>query len=259
MDTTNDPFYKSPQWTVKCIVIVVSALVSAGICIMAIVFFSTLPDVSGLNKHNPDTTALMRLRLLQAESKKQTYKIRQYWVPFNAIPDLLKKAVRITEDASFYQHEGIDYTELKEAIKENWEEKRFVRGASTITQQLAKNLYLTTDRSLLRKLKEYFIAKRLEEQLSKARIFHLYLNIIELGDGLFGVEAASRYYFGKSVRFLTLEEIVRLTAIIPRPLITDPNGGDGWLRWKARWILRTLKRYGYINQHQYRRTVRRFQ
>ncbi|HES59481.1 MAG TPA: penicillin-binding protein, partial [Caldithrix sp.] len=115
-------------------------------------------------------------------------------------------------------------------------------------QQLAKNLYLSTEKSFLRKIKEYFIAKRLEKELSKYRIFHLYLNVIEFGRGVFGVEAASRFYFGKSVGNLTLEEMVRLTAIIPRPLITNPKGNSRWLKWKCKWILRKLALYNYIDQ-----------
>ncbi|MEJ2545092.1 MAG: transglycosylase domain-containing protein [Calditrichaceae bacterium] len=136
-------------------------------------------------------------------------------------------------------------------IKRNFEEGKLARGGSTITQQLAKNLYLSTEKSFLRKLKEYFIAQRLEKELSKYRIYHLYLNIIEFGPGIFGVEAASRYYFKKSVKNLNLEEMVRLTAIIPRPLITNPKGHSGWLKWKCKWILRKLALYNYIDQATY--------
>lgn len=217
--------------------------------------YRRLPDVEYLRNKNPETTALIELRKAQAEKEGKPLTIKQRWVSFRQIPKLLRQAVRITEDAGFYQHEGLDYTELKESLKRNWEEGEYVRGGSTITQQLAKNLYLSTEKSLTRKIKEYFIAKRLERSLSKNRIFHLYLNCIEFGRGIFGVEAAARHYFNKSVSQLTLEEIVRLTAVIPRPLVTSPKSNGGWLKWKARWILGKLKLYKYISKEQYDSTI----
>jgi monofunctional biosynthetic peptidoglycan transglycosylase len=198
--------------------------------VLTLSLFLGLPDVSGLKEDNPVQTALMMLRLKQAEKKGTPLAISQEWVPFANIPQLLKDTVRIAEDANFYWHEGIDFDELKEAIKRNIRERKFARGASTITQQLAKNLYLSTSKSLLRKFKEYFIAQRLEKALTKNRIFELYLNIIELGPGIFGIQAASRHYFSHPVETLTLGEIVRLTAVIPRPLTADPRGESGWLR-----------------------------
>ncbi|MBD3224300.1 MAG: monofunctional biosynthetic peptidoglycan transglycosylase [Caldithrix sp.] len=225
----------------------------------AVFIYASLPDVSNLQRVNPDTTALMQLRLDQAARTGQNIRIRQQWVSFNTIPKLLKQAVRVSEDGAFYLHEGVDFNELKEAIKENWQEKTVVRGASTITQQLAKNLYLTTDRSLTRKLKEYFITRRLEKHLSKNRIFHIYLNIIEFGPGVFGVQAASRHFFNKPVQYLNMAEIMRLAAVIPKPLRVKANGDSGWLKWKCRWILRTLQRYGYIDEKQYRLTLVNFE
>jgi monofunctional biosynthetic peptidoglycan transglycosylase len=228
-----------------------------------IVFFGarlyfTLPDVTGLKTNNPKTTALMELRKEQAEKNGKKLKIERIWISFKEIPQLLKNTVRIAEDAGFYWHKGIDYEELKEAIKKDIQERKFVRGGSTITQQLAKNLYLSTEKSLSRKIKEYLIAKRLEKALSKDRIFELYLNVIELGPGIFGVQAASNLYFDHSVEELNLEEIVRLTAIIPRPLQTDPNGKSGWLLWRGRWLLHKLLLYKYIDDETYQETVKIF-
>jgi monofunctional biosynthetic peptidoglycan transglycosylase len=180
------------------------------------------------------------------------------WIGFDGIPGLLKESVRVAEDARFYDHEGIDYEEISEAIKKNLDQRRWARGASTITQQLAKNLYLSTEKSLVRKLKEYFLALRLEEELSKNRIFHLYLNVIEFGPGIFGVEAAARHYFGKSVGQLSLEDIVRLTAVIPKPLSENPTRNSRWLKWKAGWILSTLRKTGHISAEQYQQTSARF-
>jgi len=210
-------------------------------------FYVTLPDVSDLVKNNPGTTALIEQRQEEAQVTGKKYRVRKIWVSFSKIPDMLKKTVRISEDANFYFHEGIDLDELEESIKRNWEEGKIVRGASTITQQLAKNLYLSTDRSFLRKLREYFIAGRLEQKLSKNRIFTIYLNVIEFGPGIFGVEAAAQFYFGKSVSALTLSEQIRLTAVIPRPLTSSPTSDSRWLKWRCCWISKKLRLYKYID------------
>jgi len=209
--------------------------------------YLSLPDVAYLKNNNPKITALMLWRKEQTEAQGKKYNIRQNWVSFQTIPDLLKKAVRISEDASFYEHKGIDYEELKESIKKNIEECMLVRGGSTITQQLAKNLFLSPEKSFVRKIIEYFIAKRLEDELSKDRIFNLYLNVIELGPGIFGVEAASQHYFDKSIQDLNLEEIVRLAAIISRPLTVNPKKNSRWLKWKIEWIFNKMKLYKYID------------
>ncbi len=206
----------------------------------------SIPDVNPLINNNPSTTALMEQRKEEEKEVGKKIRIRQQWVSFGQIPKLLKKTVRISEDANFYFHEGIDLDELKESIKKNWEKGEFVRGASTLTQQLAKNLYLSTEKSIWRKVKEFFITRELESTLSKNRIFHLYLNVIEYGRGIFGVAAASRYYFGKSVSELNDEEIIRLTAVIPKPLSVRPDQNSKWLLWRCRWITGKLLLYKYI-------------
>ena len=213
--------------------------------------YLSLPNVSYLRTQNPRTTALIEQRQREAQLAGREFKLRQIWVGFDGIPELLKEAVRVAEDARFYEHEGIDYEEMSEAVKSNLERGRWARGASTITQQLAKNLYLSTEKSLIRKLKEFFLALRLDDELSKNRILHLYLNVIEFGPGIFGVEAAARHYFGKSVGQLSLEEIVRLTAVIPKPLTENPTRNSRWLKWKAGWILSTLRKTGHISADQY--------
>lgn len=222
-------------------------------------FFLSLPDVSYLKTENPKSTALMKISLQQALQEGKKYRIKQEWVSFQNIPDLLKNAVRIAEDASFYAHEGVDFDELKESIKKNWEEGRYARGGSTITQQLAKNLFLSPRKSLLRKVKEYFIARRLEKELSKNRIFHLYLNLIQFGPDVFGVQAAAKHFFDKPVSDLNMEEIIRLTAVIPRPLDQSPIKSTRWLNWRCRWILDKLKLYGYIDEQSFEETVALFQ
>lgn len=214
-------------------------------------FFLSLPDVSYLKSVNPRTTAMMEQRKQQAKEEGKTLHIKHKWVPFDAIPKLLKYSVRISEDDAFYQHDGIDYDELKEALKKNLSEGKKARGGSTITQQLAKNLFLSPKKSYYRKLTELFIAKRLESELSKNRIFCIYLNVIEFGSGIFGVEAAANTYFKKTVSQLTLVEIVRLTAVIPKPLRVTPLSNSRYMKWRTNLLLERLKRYNYISELEY--------
>jgi len=224
----------------------------------ALLIYLSLPDVSNLITNNPRTTALMLQRYTEAKMSQKDLIIRQKWVSFDKIPKLFKDTIRVTEDAGFYQHQGVDLTELKAAIKKNWQKGKFVRGASTITQQLAKNLYLTTDKSVIRKIKEFLITRRLENQLSKNRIFDLYLNVIEFGPGIFGVQAAAQNFFYKNVSQLDLEEIVRLTAVIPKPLKETPTRNSSWIKWKAGWIIDALRRYKYIDQNEYQNVKAKF-
>ena len=226
--------------------------VPTALAVGALLIYLSLPDVGDLERENPRSTALMLQRFREAKEAKKDLNIRQQWVSFDQIPRLLKDTIRVTEDAAFYKHEGVDLHELKAAIKKNWQKGEYARGASTITQQLAKNLYLTTDKSMVRKIKEFLITRRLEKQLSKNRIFDLYLNVIEFGPGIFGVQAAARHFFGKDVSRLNLEEMVRLTTVIPKPLKETPTSNSSWVKWKAGWILDTLLRYQYIDQNQYR-------
>ena len=229
----------------------VSLVLLVVLSFFAIYFFLSLPGVTYLKYKNPKTTALIEQRKKEARLKGKKLEIRQRWISFDIFPKLLKQTVRISEDAAFYQHEGIDYYELKEALKKNWKTGKKARGGSTITQQLAKNLFLSTEKSYYRKLKEFFIAKKLEKHLSKNRIFNLYLNVIELGKGIFGVEAASEHYFNKPVDRLNLVEIVRLVSVIPKPLRVTPLSNSRYLKWRANLLLDRLKKYGYVTDEQY--------
>jgi len=236
------------------VVIGAPAILVAGMLLI----YMSLPDVGDLATDNPRTTALMLQRFREAKESQRDLIIRQQWVSFGEIPELLKNAIRVTEDAAFYQHQGVDFAELKAAIKKNWQKGKYVRGGSTITQQLAKNLYLSTDKSVVRKIREYLIARRLENQLGKNRIFNLYLNVIEFGPGIFGVQAAAKIFFNKDVSRLNLEEMVRLTAVIPKPLEETPTLNSSWIKWKAGWILDTLRRYKYIDQEKYQMVMAKF-
>lgn len=188
--------------------------------------YLTLPDVRPLARQNPTSTAFMELRQREAATAGRTLTIRHRWIGYGQISPHLRRAVVVTEDAAFFDHDGIDLDEIKASLERNWEEGRFARGASTITQQLAKNLYLSPSRNPVRKLRELFITRRLEASLTKRRILEIYLNVIEWGDGIFGCEAAARAYFGKSAAALSREEAALMAGAIinPRELRVDrPN------------------------------------
>lgn len=206
-----------------------------------------LPNVSALKTVNPKNTALMKLRDQEYRDKGLQRSRRQIWVPYHAVADHLKKAILISEDASFFGHEGIDLFELKEAIKEAWEEKRLKRGASTITMQLARNLYLSPSKNFLRKFKEIVIAFQLEHTLSKQRIFELYLNVVEWGPNVYGSEAAARYYFDKPASDLDELESATLAALLPSPR----NPREKELRYRRNLILRRMAAIGYVNEAEY--------
>jgi monofunctional biosynthetic peptidoglycan transglycosylase len=184
--------------------------------------YLTLPDVRDLQKTNPKTTAFMELRKEEAREAGRKFAIRHQWVPYSRISPMLKRAVIVTEDAAFFDHDGIDIEEIKASLERNWEEGQFLRGGSTITQQLAKNLYLSPSRNPMRKVKELFIARRLEAALTKQRIFEIYLNMIEWGDGIFGCEAAARTYFGKSCAGLDMAEAALMAGAIINPREHSP-------------------------------------
>lgn len=202
--------------------------------------YLTLPDVRPLARSNPPSTAFMRLRAAQALRSGDTLHLRHTWVRDAHIATSLKRAVLVAEDSAFYDHEGIDLEQIRASIEVNWEEGRFARGASTITQQLAKNLYLSPSRNPARKLRELLIARRLEAELSKRRILEIYLNVIEWGDGVFGCEAASRTYFRKGASALTVEEAALLAGAIINPRELSPAHPSRRLYRRQQIILRRL-------------------
>ncbi|MGZ8495527.1 MAG: monofunctional biosynthetic peptidoglycan transglycosylase [Candidatus Binatia bacterium] len=218
--------------------LVVTLLVSAGYY-----FYISLPDVSRLKQKSPHSTALMDLR--DQEYKKQNSRGRrqQIWVSYGAISEHIKKAVLISEDAGFYSHKGVDVAELKAAFMKDVETLSFSRGGSTITMQLAKNLYLSPSKNPLRKLKEIIIAHQLENALSKRRIFEVYLNVVELGRNIYGVEAAARHYFGKSAGAVDLVEAATLAALLPSPRNSKERG----LAARRNIILNRLASVGYLS------------
>jgi monofunctional biosynthetic peptidoglycan transglycosylase len=209
---------------------------------------ATLPDVASLKSTNPTVTAMMEQRAEENHIEPQKIKA---WVPYSRVSPHLRNAVIIAEDSAFFQHSGYDIDEIRESVKRNWHEKRFARGASTITQQLAKNLYLSTSRNPTRKFRELLIAQELERNLSKQRIFEIYLNVIEWGDGIYGAEPAARRYFGKSASALRPEEAAILAAMIPNPRRYTPARNRKYLERRKAEILDRLARWKYLAPDEY--------
>jgi monofunctional biosynthetic peptidoglycan transglycosylase len=200
----------------------------------------TLPDVRLLKTVNPPTTAFMELRADEARRLGRTPRRVQRWVSYGHISADLKRAVLVAEDDAFWQHEGVDFEQLQESLETDWARGRWVRGGSTITQQLAKNLYLSPSKNPLRKLRELVIARRLEAELKKARILELYLNVIEWGDGIYGAEAAARTYFGTPSASLGPSESALLAAAIVNPRVLNPGHPTARLLRRQQLILRRM-------------------
>lgn len=199
--------------------------------------YLTLPDVRALRTTNPPTTAFIELRNREAEAAGRKPRRVQAWVSYERISSSLKRAVLVTEDAAFFDHEGVDFDELEKSFELNWKKGQFLRGGSTITQQLAKNLYLSPSKNPVRKFREFLIARRLEAELSKRRIFEVYLNVIEWGDGIYGAEAASRAYYRVPAAALGPEEAAMLAAMIFNPRKYNPASPTSFLRKRQQLIL----------------------
>jgi len=219
-----------------------AALAAAGFGVLAYTYL-TLPDVRGLATINPKTTAWMQMRAQEAAADGRPLRRVHRWVAYTRISPNLKRAVLAAEDDAFFEHEGVDLEQLKTAIQQDLQNGRAIRGASTITQQLAKNLYLSPSRDPLRKFRELIIARRLEAALSKARIFEIYLNVIEWGDGIWGAEAASRTYFGTSAASLSREQAALLAGAIINPRVYSPARPPARLIRRQRIILTRMGGY----------------
>ena len=173
--------------------------------------------------HNPGSSAFMNDRLGVMQEKNPGAKLRHKWVPYKRISSNLKRAVVVAEDSKFVIHEGFDWDGIQKAYEKNMKKGRVVAGGSTISQQLAKNLFLSTQRTPWRKLQEAAITLMLEKMMSKRRILEIYLNVIEWGDGVFGAEAAARHYYGTSAANLSAWQSAKLAAMIPNPRYYDDH------------------------------------
>jgi monofunctional biosynthetic peptidoglycan transglycosylase len=211
------------------------ALGAAGLFLA--VQLSFLARVWWWKDHDPHATAFMRQRLALIQEKNPRAKLQHTWVPYTRISTNLKRAIVAAEDAKFVDHEGFDWEAIEKAVEKNRKRKRVVAGGSTISQQLAKNLFLSGARTPWRKGQEALITVMIEQVMDKRRILEIYLNVIEWGDGVFGAEAAARHYYGVSAAGLGPEASARLAAMVPNPRFYDAHRNTAWLARKTQMIL----------------------
>ncbi len=190
--------------------------------------------------HNPERSAFMEARLEDLQSKKPRSELKHIWLPYDRISVHLKRALIAAEDAKFLEHEGFDWDSIQQAYEKNLQKGKVVAGGSTISQQLAKNLFLSSTRTPWRKAEEALITLMLEHMMDKKRILEIYLNTIEWGNGVFGAEAAAWHYYGVSASALSREQAARLAAIVPKPRFYDRNRNTPWLNRKTGIILERM-------------------
>jgi monofunctional biosynthetic peptidoglycan transglycosylase len=212
-----------------------------------------LPDPGALARENPRTTALIEQRRAEAAAEGRRFSPRTSWIPLERVSPRLVQAVLISEDAKFFGHEGFDWESMRDAAEQGWEKGRMTRGASTITQQLAKNLYLGTERTLTRKAKEALLAVKLERTLSKRRILAVYLNVVEWREGVFGAEAAARAWFGRGARDLTTAQAALLASMLPAPRKAALAPAPRWLARRSRRCVDRLLQAGKIGAAEHER------
>jgi monofunctional biosynthetic peptidoglycan transglycosylase len=213
------------RWVWRLALILVSAVLLYQLWILSHIVY--------WNFYNPSSSAFMQERLDVMQEKKPEAVLQYQWVPYEKISPHLKRAIIAAEDGKFLQHEGFDFEAIQKAYEKNLEKGKFVRGGSTISQQLAKNLFLSGKKTPWRKIEEAIITLMLENVMSKRRILEIYLNKIEWGNGVFGAEAASRYYYGVSASALTSKQAARLAAMVPSPRFYDLNRNTPWLLKKT--------------------------
>lgn len=230
---------------IKKVILIVLAVMFIGILFnMGMYFF--YPDVKKLKKENPDKTTFMKYREDERRERGKNIRFRQHWVRLSRISPYVIKAVIISEDDKFWHHEGFDYEALQQAFEEDIRERKFKVGGSTISQQLVKNLYLSPSKNPIRKIKEAILTWRIERTLSKKRIIEIYLNVAEWGEGIFGIEAAARHYFGKAASALSAREAAKLAAVLPNPRRYHPLGSSKFVRNRSERIYRIMVRRGII-------------
>jgi monofunctional biosynthetic peptidoglycan transglycosylase len=214
--------------------------------VAGIAFYMVHPDVSQLKKENPKKTSFMEYREEEWKKRGKKVRIQKKWVSLSHISPYLLKAVIIAEDDKFWSHKGFDLDAIQKAIEKDIEKGKFKFGGSTISQQLVKNLYLTPSKNPLRKGKEAIITWRLERALNKRRILELYLNVVEWGEGIFGIEAASQHHYGKPAISLSPLEAARLAAVLPNPRRYRPNGSSQYVEKRATIIYNIMVKRGIV-------------
>jgi monofunctional biosynthetic peptidoglycan transglycosylase len=214
--------------------------------IVGIGFYMVYPDVSRLKKENPKKTSFMEYREEEWKTKGKKYRIQKKWVSLGQISPYVMKAVIIAEDDKFWSHKGFDLDAIQKALEKDLEKGKFKFGGSTISQQLVKNLYLTPSKNPMRKAKEAIITWRLERALNKRRILEIYLNVVEWGEGIFGIEAAAQHYYSKPAIALGSQEAARLAAVLPNPRRYRPNGSSKYVEKRATIIYDIMVRRGIV-------------
>jgi len=199
-------------------------------------------SIAWMANTNPTSTAFIKAERDRLALMKPPVPIRQIWVPYRSIATSVKQAVIAAEDSGFSRHDGVDWEAMEKAARENFKKGKIRRGGSTITMQLAKNLFLSSERSYLRKAQELIITGMLEAALDKRRILEIYLNVAEWGVGVFGIEAASRHYFGISAQEVSPEQAAWLASILPAPRRFDRNRESTWILEKSLVILDRMPR-----------------
>ena len=228
------------------------ALALVALCVAIAVVRVGPIDVRGLARHQPGRSAVMREREREAREHRRYYQESWHWVPLERVSATLRRAVLVAEDDKFFTHDGLDWDEIRISAQRNLRAHRIVRGGSTITQQLAKNLWLGSSRTPWRKFEEMLLAMRLERDLTKRRILELYLNTIEWGDGIYGVDAAARYWFGVGAGALDASQSIRLAAVIINPRRFSPVAPNERIEGRIRLIASRLRRRGAITEEEYR-------
>jgi monofunctional glycosyltransferase len=216
----------------------VAALALAALSALALLWLVWIgAQILWYRTHAPQQTSFMAQRMAEARARNPGAQLRYRWVPYERISPQLKRAMIAAEDAKFVEHAGFDWEGIQKALEKNQRKGYVVSGGSTITQQLAKNLFLSPARSYWRKAQEALVTVLLELLLPKRRIFELYLNVIEWGNGVFGAEAAARHYFGVSAAELSAEQAARLAAMTPSPRVFERNPGSAYLSRRVATIL----------------------
>jgi monofunctional glycosyltransferase len=215
-------------------------LVLAPILVVLLIQLYFFLQIGWWVEHNPSSTSFMRQQLSVLREKNPNAKLQHKWVPYNRISGNLKRAIIASEDSNFSEHEGVDWDALQRAYEKNSKKGKVVAGGSTITQQLAKNLFLSGDRSYLRKAQEFVITFMLEFWMDKERIFEIYLNVVEFGSGVFGAEAAAQHYYGVSAAQLGASQAAKLAVMLPNPRFFDAHRGSGYLARRTGLILRRM-------------------
>lgn len=219
----------------------IGRILAAGLVIFLVYNVWVFGHILYWRNNNPDTSAFMRERLAEMQKDDPTAQIKQQWVPYSKISSNLKRALVASEDAKFVDHEGFDWNGIEAAFEKNLKQGRIAAGGSTISQQLAKNLFLSSGRTPWRKGEEALITLMLEKTMDKERIFEIYLNMIEWGNGIFGAEAASRHYYNTSAANLSPNQAAKLAAMVPNPRFYDKNRNAPGLAKKTRIIARRMR------------------